>query len=173
MYRATKGYQVLAPERLTLRKEPLRTEGLVLTLKGADPGGVEQQFTDVRVRRVFPLSESQVVAFCDRNGEEIGVLWDPSGLDPASRQVLEQELERAYFVPRITKIKSIKDDYGVSKWDVETDRGPRRFDVGSRYDIRILPGRRLLIRDLDGNRYEIPDFEMLDADSRDLLELEI
>jgi len=33
-----------------------------------------------------------------------------------------------------------------------------------------LPGRRLLLRDVDGNRYEIPNYRALDARSLDLLE---
>lgn len=174
MYRTTRGYNVLAPERIQLHKEQKRTEGLCLTLAPERPGETPQTFAGVRVRLAFPLSDrAHLIAFCDKDGDEIGLLKEDERLDPQSREVLKKELGLVYFVPRVTKIHAIKDELGFTSWDVETDRGRRQFQVLSRYDIRILDGRRLVIRDMDGNRYEIPDYGMLDRASRDMLELEI
>lgn len=55
-----------------------------------------------------------------------------------------------------------------------TDRGDRIFDVQSRNtDIHLLDGGRILIRDADNNRYEIPDYRKLSKKSYNLLEGEI
>ena len=95
-------------------------------------------------------------------------------LDPSSRQVLEAELERIYFTPRIPRIHSIEVNFRIPKWEVETDRGRRVFEISSsRSDIRALGGGRVLIRDADGNQYEIPDYRRLDQASRVLVENQV
>lgn len=73
----------------------------------------------------------------------------------------------------ITKIVAIDEEYGVTRWKVETDRGPRTFDVATRHDVRPVGPNRYLIRDVDGNRYEIPNTAQLDAASRALLDFEV
>lgn len=158
---------------LTLYKEPQKTEGLCLVVKGGD-GGSRAEYTDVSVHEMFPLtSPGSLIALCDRSGNEIGVLLDPSRLDEESHATLQQELQIAYFIPKIQRIKVIREEYGVTHWEVETDRGPRTFDLQSRYDIRALGQDRFIVRDMDGNRYEIPDMNALDPESRSLLETEV
>jgi len=58
----------------------------------------------------------------------------------------------------------------VLSLEVDTDRGGRAFEVGTREQIRWLPTGRLLLRDLDGNRYELPGLRDLDPQSRLLAE---
>ena len=68
--------------------------------------------------------------------------------------------------PVITRIVRIKRMFGVVSFDVETDRGPRQFDVKGRRDNIVAIGReRYLITDVDGARYEIPDATQLDSAS--------
>src|ERR1051326_4018125 len=45
-------------------------------------------------------------------------------------------------------------------------RGPRVFEVRSREDLRWLHPGHLIVRDVDGNRYEIKRFDDLDSTSR-------
>ena len=118
-------------------------------------------------------SGHKLVSFRQPGGKEIGLLKDAEALDQDSSLALKQALGLAYFVPVITKIYSIKEEYGVTRWKVETDRGPRTFDVGTRQDVRSVGRSRFLIRDVDGNRYEIRDVGELDAASRSILEFEI
>ena len=65
----------------------------------------------------------------------------------------------------------VKDEFGHLYWDVETDHGFRKFVTRAR-DEGIYPigGRRLLIVDMTGNRYEIEDYHRLDARSLRFLE---
>ncbi len=128
----------------------------------------------IKVKRAFPLTEpDRFIVITDIEGEFIGMLDTCRGLDPDSFRVLEEELEHEYFLPQITKINSIKDEYRVMNWSVETDRGPRTFEVTNRrQDIRWLSDDHVVIQDADGNKYEIKELSQLDSDSQQLLEVE-
>jgi hypothetical protein len=129
----------------------------------------------VQVRRGFPLSdEGHFLSVRDRDGRELGMLRDVGELDGESARILAAELERIYFVPRITRVVRIEERFHIPRWEVETDRGPRVFEIRSgRSDVRVLPAGRILIRDADGNPYEIPDCLRLDEASRALVESQI
>ena len=122
--------------------------------------------------RAFPLSsEERFVTLTDKQGDEVGTIRDITALDTKSRQSLETELGRVYYTPQILKINGVKDEYHIPSWDVETDRGPIIFEIRSgRRDIRDLGNGRLLIRDADGNRYEIQNYRRLDPASLALVE---
>ncbi|MFQ6039207.1 MAG: DUF1854 domain-containing protein, partial [Candidatus Poribacteria bacterium] len=101
---------------------------------------------------------------------EIGVVRDIQKIDPQSRKIVEEELEMMYFIPKITRINRIRSERGSYKWMVETDRGEREFDVRHREDIRIIESNRVIVKDVDGNRFEIPNYSRLDSHSRSMLE---
>ncbi|NKB66018.1 MAG: DUF1854 domain-containing protein [Candidatus Latescibacteria bacterium] len=141
-------------------------EDLTLELAG------EKTYTGVRVKRAFPLSHDDCfIVVQDSKGDEIGSLARLDQLDRTSRQVVAQELERAYFTPRIQRITKVTVRFRVPRWEVETDRGPRAFEIySSRRDVRHLGGGRVLVQDADGNRYEIPDYRQMEPASRALVE---
>ncbi|MCS6859048.1 MAG: DUF1854 domain-containing protein [Abditibacteriales bacterium] len=122
--------------------------------------------------RAFPLTApTKFIAITNQDGEDLGLIEDVEKLDRASRTILEEELAKRYFIPRIHRVLSLKNRFGVLSWEVETDRGVRTFEIRERDDIRRLPGtNRVLLRDVDGNRYEIPDTTQLDVASQMLLE---
>jgi len=124
------------------------------------------------VTMAFPLSDrARMVVVRDREGREIGVLDNLSKLHQDSREIVEAEIEKAYFLPRITNVNDIEQDLNLVTWSVETDRGPRTFHVRSvRQNIRRIGRARLVIRDVDGNRYEIPDTRALTPRGRRLVE---
>lgn len=134
----------------------------------------QTEHVDVKPAPVFPVSEvADFLSFLDDKGREVVLLRSPGCLDPESKAVLAEELNRAYFVPRITCIYEIEDAHGAARWEVETDRGYRIFDIRDREDVRILGKGRLLLQDADGNRYEIEDMDELDERSRKLLDKEV
>jgi hypothetical protein len=134
----------------------------------------ETEHVDLKPAPVFPISgAADYLSFLDEKGREVLLLRDPNGLDPASKCVLAEELSRAYFVPKITCIYEIEDAHGAARWDVETDRGYRVFDVRDREDVRMIGSGRILLQDVDGNRYEIEDASALDERSRRLLDKEV
>jgi hypothetical protein len=134
----------------------------------------ETEHVDVKPARVFPISgAADCISFLDRDDKEVLLLKGTSELDPESRQVLEEEIGRTYFVPKITYIYEIEDSHGAARWEVETDRGYRVFDVRDREDVRVIKGRRVLLQDADGNRFEIEDLSLLDPQSQKLVDKEI
>ena len=126
----------------------------------------------VTAHRAFPLtSAGRFIVLKDDGGAEIGIIRDIESLDEESRAILESALERTYFAPVILQVHKLEEKFHIPKWDVETDSGHRVFEVRSRRrDIRIMAGGRIILRDADGNRYEIPDYRKLDPVSRAFVE---
>jgi hypothetical protein len=133
-----------------------------------------EEFVDVRPAPVFPVSQTaNFISFLDTKDKEALLLRDLGKLEEESRKLLVEELGRAYFVPRIIRIYEIEDAHGASRWEVETDRGYRMFDIRDREDVRVIRKTRVLLQDADGNRFEIEDVTKLDEKSQQLLETEI
>lgn len=130
--------------------------------------------TKVEPIRSFPLSETvRFITLLDSEGNEIGIIEDARKLAPHSRDVLIEELEKRYFMPKITKINSLDGQFGVTQWDVETTQGDVQFGMRTRYDIVTLGNGRVLIKDADGNRYEIENYNKLDQKSYALLQTQL
>lgn len=129
----------------------------------------------VKVRWAFPLTNPDgYVVLSTLENEFVALLKNYKRLDPDSLKVVEEDLEEDYFLPRITKIERIDDDFHIMVWTVQTDRGPRQFEVKSRKsDIRWLSDNHLVVTDVDGNRYEIVDLASMDPDSQEKLEMEV
>ncbi|HOJ20145.1 MAG TPA: DUF1854 domain-containing protein [Armatimonadota bacterium] len=125
----------------------------------------------VRPLRAFPLTapDTYITFFSERN-DYLGVLESLDDVDERTEELLRDEMERRYFLPQIIQIHYLRIHAGIISWRVETDRGPRRFDVRDRDDIRFIPPRRMVIKDVDGNRFEIQDYMELDDRSLTLLE---
>lgn len=106
---------------------------------------------------------------------ELGVLETLGALDEASRAAVRGALRLRYFLPRVVRIVSVRDEdpgqSGAVVWQLQTDRGPVRLRMVSLFDgIQQLEGGRLILSDRDGNRCDIPNLADLDAGSRRLLE---
>ena len=119
----------------------------------------DRSWREVRVARAFPLSApDRYIGLRDGNDKDIGIFETLVGLDAESRRVIEEELKRRYFTPQITKVVTVSEEFGVVTWDVETTKGPRRFLVRNMKDNSYTLGlNRVMMTDVDGNRYEIPD----------------
>ena len=71
----------------------------------------------------------------------------------------------------IEKIRSIEEEFGYSYWDVDTSAGQRRFTVRRGHNNLVqLGGRRVLVIDVDGNRFEIEDYTSIDSRYSRLIE---
>lgn len=128
-------------------------------------------FPTVKVVRAAPLSQPErYISFLDGRGEEICMVDDLGDLDEASRAVVEEDLANHYLTAVILRVRSVRNEFGTSYWDVGTDLGPRDFvvqNVGE--NARWLGPGRLLLIDVDGNRFEIPDMGQLDKRSAALV----
>jgi len=133
------------------------------------------EWQPVSAVRLFPLSEQdRFISIVDEEQAEIGMLTVLDGLKGDQREMLEEELHRRYLTPIITEILSIRRRYDTSEWTVETDRGRAMFVMRNiREKVKEPLPRHLTLEDAEGNRFDIPDIEALDAASRRLLDQEI
>lgn len=119
-------------------------------------------------RRLFPISRlGSYITLLDSDGVERAVIRELSDLDGESRAVITESLDEYYLVPHITRIISVNEKYGTLRWEVETDRGKKSFDIRNRnHDIKVSKDGAVRVRDADDNRYVIEDYRALDAHSR-------
>lgn len=131
-----------------------------------------RKWTGVRVVLCAPLSDPDALASVQSDGKELAMLRGLSRLPPASRKALESVLLEQYLTPRITKVRSLDYQFGAVYWNVETDHGPREFVMkGLSQHVRWLSDTRLILTDVDSNRFEVADLEALDEESRDWIGL--
>ncbi len=157
-------YAQLEPSRMRLFRD--KTGRLRLTIEG------DRSFPEAKVVRTFPLSDpDHYLGFLDGKDRVIGLVAEPGEFDEGTRLTIEQELRRRYFIPTITRVHEAREDFGSVYCDVDTDHGRRQFVAqGFRDTLEELSDGRLLLTDVDGNRYLIKDWRHLDARSRRLLE---
>jgi len=126
-------------------------------------------------RRLFPVSGlTKYITLLDSEGNEKEIIRDLNSLMQDSKEVICDCLNEYYMIPKITRMIDRTDNYGILRWTVETDRGVKAFVIRNRYsDIKSLFDGRILIRDSDDNRYEIPDVSKMDKKSRYLLYLDL
>lgn len=133
------------------------------------------QLHNLEPRRLFPISGlTKYITLLDENGVEQAVIRNIHHLIPESREVIMQCLDEYYMVPKITSLIDMREKYDIIKVEAQTDRGRVSFDIRNRHhDIKVLYDKRVLFRDANDNRYEIPDYNKLDRHSRKLLVSEL
>jgi hypothetical protein len=127
---------------------------------------------NVRLVRAFPLSAtSENISIRDEKNVEFGIIERVDDLAKASKKLVEEELDRRYFTPQITRIVALKNDTSMWWFDVETTRGRSDFYVRNWRDnaYELTPGRWQIIS-VDGGRYEILNLDDLDDRSQILIE---
>ena len=121
----------------------------------------------VTVVRAFPITDPQhMVAIISATGHELLLVDDMAQLPVKLCEALEQELARREFLPQIERIVNVSGRIEPCEWEVETDRGPRKFVLAAYEDVHRLANHRALIFDGEGIRYLVPDVRALDAESR-------
>ena len=122
-------------------------------------------------RRLFPLSgPDEYISLLDGEGKERMIIRNVSALDPDIAHVIRQCLSEYYRIPQILSFDGCEDKYGVLKFTVDTTYGRTTFDVKNRHsDIKLLYGKRIMIKDSSDNRYEVPDMNTLDRRSLALI----
>ncbi|MFW6151857.1 MAG: DUF1854 domain-containing protein [Verrucomicrobiota bacterium] len=131
----------------------------------------EKEIIGAHVVAAFPLScWGSMISVRDEGGTEVGMIDHIGNLNPRSRQIMKTELEKSYFMPRIRDILFCEEKLDVITMEVETDRGCRTVQIRNvRKNIRNLPHYRVVIKDVDGNRYEICDWTQLSGPARSFL----
>lgn len=151
--------EFLSPENAVFSKTP---GGFLRLQKG------EAVYERVSLFRTFPFTlGDRYLSVRDMDGNELGMIKEMGDFPAEAVEAFKAELERRYFSPTITQIKSMKEEFGYAYWEVETDSGPRRFTVRDlQHSLLLLSQVHIMIVDIDGNRFDLPDYTALDPASR-------
>ena len=129
-------------------------------------------YEELEPRRLFPITnQTMFITLLDKDEREIAFVRDYEELDEASCRALDECFAEFYMIPKIEQLLSCEDKFGVLRWTVKTDYGTVTFTIRNRHsDIKRLgKTNRILIRDSDDNRYEIPDCQRMDPHSLSIL----
>ena len=150
-----------------------------LEIRSMGSGGMQVHYKDethehVRAYRCFPTSRpSEFITLWIGSSalehHEIGMIRNLHDIEGQSLNAVEQELTKRYFIHYIKRVFDIKEEMGFLAWDVETDKGRMEF-LMKRWERSAViegPGNGRIILDLDMNRYEIEDLDLLDDESRE------
>ena len=131
-----------------------------------------RKFENLEPRRLFPLSGlEKYITLLNEEGVEQAIIRDLNTLPPSERAIIEDCLREYYLIPKVTKIVNCTEKFGVLSLDVETDRGPALIEIRNiLHGVKLLYGIRVLLRDGNDNRYEIPDITKLDKQSRQFMD---
>lgn len=133
----------------------------------------DRSYTRIKVVRAAPLSHpTRYISLLDAKDEEVCMIDDMQNLDEQTQALVQEELERRYLTSTIEAVQSIRNEFGTSYWDVETNRGRREFVVQNvAENAQWLGDHRLLLVDVDGNRFEIPNLNDFDKKSLGQVEM--
>ncbi|MBE6565224.1 MAG: DUF1854 domain-containing protein [Ruminococcaceae bacterium] len=149
-----------------------RSEGGLISLELTDEGETKV-YERVMLLRAFPITNpDEFISVREptkrktSRAKEVGMIRRASDFDEATNVLFHEELDKRYFTPQIHKIHSIKEKFSFYYWDVDTSAGHIVFLMNNPFNnIRILEDGRLLISDIDGSVFVIPDPKKLDAAS--------
>lgn len=138
---------------------------LVLELNGENKGRV-------KLIKSYPYSLSdEYICVHDLEDNEIGIIRDLKELDNDSYQNAQKELKSRYYCPTVSSVKSIKERMGHFYFETVIDGKTKNFTVRDlTRNLRFASKDTLLIFDVDGNRYIIPEYEKIETKSRRLIE---
>ncbi|HUC90411.1 MAG TPA: DUF1854 domain-containing protein [Paenibacillus sp.] len=113
------------------------------------PGGVFQGVVDGKpydellVYRAFSFRyTSEYISIRDVKGEELGIVRDIAGLFEESARELEKELLFRYFLPRVTRVDSVKSKSDLWLWELQTHLGATRMAMRNLQRTSAISRRR-------------------------------
>ena len=132
----------------------------------------KETLEDVDIKLMFPLTNKTGYLEIYCGDDEVGVIRDLGELSQQNRKMVEDVLEKRYFVPEIKQVLKVTEKYRLVYWEVMTDRGEMNFYTKTRNDV-VVKDSKVYIRDIDSNRYLIRDITELNPQSRKELNSEI
>ncbi|RAP77323.1 DUF1854 domain-containing protein [Paenibacillus montanisoli] len=135
-----------------------KTEGQMLSVKVDG-----EEHPAVYVHCSFPHTNRSIyLSIRTIENKEIGMIRSLDEFPAETAQFLEEQVSIRYFAPEITRVVSVKEEFGYAYWEAETTAGLCRFTVrGGGGHTKLVTANRLLINDVDGNRFVIPDLTRL------------
>ena len=126
----------------------------------------------VILRRIMPLQMPlEYISIADTENKEIGILKAVADLPVAQQEIVIKELDSRYYAPEVLDVLSVQDKLGYvymemqlrNKQGKEYKKNCAVKDVSR--NIRMVTPTSVIIFDVDGNRYVIPDVSRLNRNS--------
>jgi len=156
-------------ERIYIDKDMARFTRRDLTLVDMELSD-GRRFEKLEPHRLFPVSvRDKYITLLDEGGVEQAVIRDVNTLPKDQREIIEDCLAEYYLIPKILRIQDCHERFDGLTLFTETDRGPANIEIRILLKGFRMDGIRVLVRDINDNRYEIPDITRLDNLSRQIL----
>lgn len=136
-------------------------------------GGNENTYDKITLKRTFPYELLwEYISVLDADQNEIGIVYDIAEFGD-DKALLEAALLRYYYEPTVKSIISLKERYGFSYWKVILSDGRNvEFTMQDTYKSIVKAGAdKLILFDVDTNRFVIESISALDKKSRKRIEL--
>ena len=105
-----------------------------------------------------PMTDEEVIA----RAKELGMIENLSDFSAETVEILKKQLKLRYYMPKITRILSVKEEYGYTYWTVDTDCGRAKFASSSGSAGAVIHHNEgVIIKDSNENRYFIEDLSKL------------
>lgn len=123
----------------------------------------------------FPHKDKRIfISVRTNENKEIGMIRTLDEFPNDVVSLLEKHIQIRYFAPDITRIDKIREEFGYSYWETETTSGYCYFTVRmGRGNVIAVTDKKVLITDVDGNRFIIQDVSKLTEKEYRMLELHI
>jgi len=121
-------------------------------------------YENIKLHRAMPHKlPDDYFSVQDVESKELFFIHSLYELSDEQAKLLARELSKRYYNPKIFSITTLTSKLGYLYFTVLTDSGEKSFVLrdATRNIIRIDDGARILIMDVDGNRYQIDDVARL------------
>ena len=128
--------------------------------------------SDVQPVRSFPIqAPNEGISIVNRDGKEVVWIDQLGDVPEPARTLITDNLTAREFMPVLLRITSVSSFSPPCTWSVATDRGDTQFVLRGDEDIRrIGKEHALMISDIHGIQYFVPDQFLLDAQSKRILD---
>ncbi|MFC5650235.1 DUF1854 domain-containing protein [Paenibacillus solisilvae] len=132
-----------------------------------------EEHPSVYVHCSFPHTNRRIyLSIRTIENKEIGMIRSLDDFSAETVELLEEQVQIRYFAPEITKVVNVKEEFGYAYWEAETTAGLCRFTVrGGGGNTKLISASRLLITDVDGNRFVIADINRISEKEYRMVEM--
>ncbi len=131
-----------------------------------------QVHAGVQPVRAFPIqAPTHGISLINRDGKEVAWIERLEAVPEPAHSLIVESLSAREFMPVLLRIVSVTSFSPPCTWSVSTDRGDTQFVLRGEEDIRrIGKEHALMISDVHGIHYYVPDQFALDAQSKKILD---
>lgn len=119
----------------------------------------EETYDSLFLHCSFPHTDKRIyISVRTPDHKEVGLIRSLDDFSEDTAALLETYIQLRYFAPKIKQVLKIKEEFGYSYWETETDAGNYHFTVRSGgANVKLVTDKKLMITDVDGNRFMIED----------------